>query len=144
MIKSGIKRVKGLTLSILFLMGISFMAFSQNNNVEKSSKFLFSIQKTQTGLTLKGIEGCAWKNLSFSIVEGGTQVIDQYGMASLKRGPVEETDKLSNFQIIIKKTKKGIELKGVEGTSFINLNYSGGNNDRVQLIDNNGMVEPAK
>ena len=135
---------KVLTLSILFAMGIFGMAFSQSNPAKNPSKFLFSIQKTPDGLILKGMEGCAWQNLSFSLAEGGSQVIDQYGMARLERGSVKQTGKLANFQIMIKKTKKEIELKGMEGTSFITLKYSGGPEDRVQLINNNGMVEPAK
>lgn len=134
--------IKVITLSLIFSFGISFIAFSQNKILEKPTGFLFSVQKTTDGILLKGLEGCAWTELSFSLVSGGTQAINQYGMVALESGQAVENASLGNFKIIIKKTKKGIELEGKEGTSFLNLKYSGGPEDRVQLINNNGMVEP--
>lgn len=134
--------LKGITLSVLFSIGVSFFAFSQNKSSEKPTGFLFSVQKTPDGILLKGLEGCAWKELSFTLVSGGTQTIDQYGMVTSDSGQKNQNGSLANFKIIIKKTKKGIELEGKEGTSFLNLKYSGGPDDRVQLINNNGMVEP--
>jgi hypothetical protein len=45
--------------------------------------FLFTITKTENGITLKGIEGTAWTELSFSLTENGKQAIDQFGMTKL-------------------------------------------------------------
>lgn len=45
--------------------------------------FLFTLTKTESGITLKGIEGTAWTDLSFSLAENGKQAIDQYGMTEL-------------------------------------------------------------
>ena len=45
--------------------------------------FLFTITKTENGIVLKGIEGTAWTDLSFSIDENGKQAIDQFGMTKL-------------------------------------------------------------
>ena len=45
--------------------------------------FLFTITKTESGIVLKGIEGTAWTDLSFSLLENGKQVIDQFGMTKL-------------------------------------------------------------
>ncbi len=44
--------------------------------------FLFTISKTEKGIVLKGIEGTAWTDLSFSLPENGKQEIDQYGMVN--------------------------------------------------------------
>jgi len=46
--------------------------------------FLFTITKTEKGIVLKGIEGTAWTDLSFSLAENGKQAIDQFGMTNLK------------------------------------------------------------
>lgn len=46
----------------------------------KFADYLFTITKTKEGITLNGIEGTAWKELSFSLQENGRQAIDQYGM----------------------------------------------------------------
>jgi len=45
--------------------------------------FLFTITKTENGIILKGIEGTAWTDLSFSLLENGKQAIDQFGMTKL-------------------------------------------------------------
>ena len=46
--------------------------------------YLFTITKTENGITLKGIEGTAWKELSFSLSQTEKQMIDQLGMTDLK------------------------------------------------------------
>jgi hypothetical protein len=45
--------------------------------------FLFTITKTEQGIVLKGIEGTAWTDLSFSLTEKEKQAIDQFGMTKL-------------------------------------------------------------
>jgi len=45
--------------------------------------FLFTITKTKNGIVLKGIEGTAWTDLSFSLAENGKQAIDQFGMTKM-------------------------------------------------------------
>jgi len=45
--------------------------------------FLFTITKTDNAIVLKGIEGTAWTELSFSLKKNGKQAIDQFGMTTL-------------------------------------------------------------
>jgi arginine repressor len=49
----------------------------KNSNL---ADFLFTITKTENGIILKGIEGTAWTDLSFTLLENGKQTIDQFGM----------------------------------------------------------------
>jgi hypothetical protein len=42
--------------------------------------FLFTIAKTKDGIELKGIEGTAWKELSFPLSVNGKSTINQFGM----------------------------------------------------------------
>ena len=42
--------------------------------------FLFTITKNEPGITLKGIEGTAWIDLSFSLAINEKQTINQFGM----------------------------------------------------------------
>jgi hypothetical protein len=44
------------------------------------SDYLFTITKTKEGITLTGIEGTAWKELSFPLQKNGKQSINQFGM----------------------------------------------------------------
>ena len=62
------------------------MAELGNISSEKNSNladFLFTVMKTENGIALKGIEGTAWTDLSFSIAENAKQAIDQFGMTKL-------------------------------------------------------------
>jgi len=47
------------------------------------TNFLFTITKTENGIVMKGIEGTAWTDLSFSLLENRKQAIDQFGMTKL-------------------------------------------------------------
>lgn len=42
--------------------------------------YLFTLIKTENGIILKGIEGTAWNELSFTLSKNGKQTVDQYGM----------------------------------------------------------------
>ena len=46
----------------------------------KLADYLFTITKRKEGITLTGVEGTAWKELSFSLKKNGRQAIDQFGM----------------------------------------------------------------
>jgi hypothetical protein len=45
--------------------------------------FLFTITRTNNRIEIKGIEGTAWTDLSFSLAEDKKQAIDQNGMTKL-------------------------------------------------------------
>ncbi|REL23930.1 hypothetical protein DYD21_20690 [Rhodohalobacter sp. SW132] len=48
------------------------------------SEFLFKIQKTNNGISLLGLEGSAWTELSFSCYAYNCgQAVDQYGMTNI-------------------------------------------------------------
>ncbi len=47
------------------------------------ANFLFTITKTESGIVLKGIEGTAWTDLSFSLAKNGRQAIDEMGITKL-------------------------------------------------------------
>jgi hypothetical protein len=50
------------------------------NKDPKLADYLFTITKTKDGITLMGIEGTAWKELSFSVQNHDRITIDQFGM----------------------------------------------------------------
>jgi len=100
--KMAIKKTdKGLELQGLKGSAWTNLSFTLNNHrpqavdeygmtdVEKSTgsdtklaDFLFTIEKTKNGILLKGIKGTAWKELSFSLIKGESQQIDQMGMTN--------------------------------------------------------------
>lgn len=44
------------------------------------TNYLFTITRTKDGIVLKGIEGTAWKELSFTLSKSGKQTVDHFGM----------------------------------------------------------------
>jgi len=60
--------------------GMTELNKTSNENDPSLANFLFTITKTENRIILKGIEGTAWKDLSFSLTENDKQLINQYGM----------------------------------------------------------------
>lgn len=59
---------------------------NENSTVKDSdlADFLFTITKTKEGIVLKGLEGTAWTDLSFSLTENEKQAINQLGMTEME------------------------------------------------------------
>jgi len=51
-----------------------------SNKDSNLADYLFTITKTNDGISLTGIEGTAWKELSFTLSKNKKQMIDQSGM----------------------------------------------------------------
>lgn len=60
--------------------GMTQLGEVSTNKNPKLADYLFKITKTKDGITLMGIEGTAWKELSFLLPQNGKQSIDQFGM----------------------------------------------------------------
>lgn len=60
--------------------GMTQLGKVSTNKDPKLANYLFTITKTKDGITLTGIEGTAWKELSFSLQKNGRQAINQFGM----------------------------------------------------------------
>lgn len=113
---------------------------AQNQDTPDLKDFKIIIENTETGLKMKSLEGCAWIDLSFSLNNYRPQYIDEYGMADKGNISAVKDENIADFLIIITKTQEGINLKGVEGTAWTELNFSIANNGK-QMIDQFGMSE---
>ena len=54
-----------------------------SNKDSNLADFLFTITKTENEIVLKGIEGTAWKDLKFTLLENKKQAINEFGMTIL-------------------------------------------------------------
>ena len=127
-------------LFMSFILGTFNLAFSQDAIKAKPSKFLILIQTTKDGIKLTGEDGCAWKELTFTINQDKPQAIDQFGMTTLNRDEAEKDKNLSDFLFTIKKTQEGISLEGKVGTAWTKLNFNCVDKSCYQYIDYNGMT----
>ena len=60
--------------------GMTQLSEESNLKDENLADYLFTITKTDDGVTLKGIEGVHWKELKFSLPKHKQQKINQFGM----------------------------------------------------------------
>ena len=107
--------------------------FLQNNNPannktdatknEKKSlnKFLISIEFRQDQFLLEGLEGCAFRELKFSINDNKPIAISRFGVSSEK---IDNSQNDSGFLFEIEKTNDQITLTGKAGTNWDELSYS--------------------
>jgi hypothetical protein len=130
-----------LSLIIAFIIGASYAVFSQVNFETKSSKFLILVETTGDGVKLTSQEGCAWKELTFTLNPDQPQAIDQYGMTSLNKSKPTEDKNLASFLFIIKRTKEGISLSGKGGTAWTKLSFDCTKGKCSQYVDFNGMAQ---
>ena len=124
--------------SLFILAVVVFWGINVNAQTTYESKFLLLIENTENGIKITSSKGCAFKELTFSLREGQTQEIDQYGMR--KADEIRKVDNnLASFRMTIKKEKDVIYLEGIEGTVFSELSFLCliGKN---QLINQNGML----
>jgi hypothetical protein len=73
------------SLIITFIIGASNAVFSQVNFEAETSKFLILVETTVDGVKLTSQEGCAWKELTFTLNQDKRQAIDQFGMTFLNK-----------------------------------------------------------
>src|SRR5690606_2924618 len=53
---------------------------TNKDSISGMSHFLITISKTENGLSMKGLKGTAWRDLSFTLPEFKTQAINRFGM----------------------------------------------------------------
>ncbi len=106
--------------------------------------FKIAIAKRPGGILLKGLEGTAWLELSFTLRPNEQQVVDALGMTNreenLKEKREEKELDLAGFLFTVVYKKRTIRLLGQRGTAWKELVFSLGNGEE-QLIDQFGMVE---
>jgi hypothetical protein len=122
----------------LILAAIMLLGVNMNAQTESESKFLLLIENTESGIKITSTKGCAFEELAFILQEGQTQEIDQFGMRG-EDDVVRNDNDLASFRITITKTKEGLDLEGIEGTTSTKLSFSCPVG-KSQLIDQNGML----
>ncbi len=138
---SGKKFIFKISLSIILMIGAYNSVLSQTEATPELTKFLILVEATHDGVKLTGSQGCGFIELNFSLKSGNSQLVDQFGMSSLKRHKNINHSNLANFLFKVKKTKKGLSFEGLVGTKWEKLSFSCPKNKCHQFIDQNGMTE---
>jgi TonB family protein len=85
------------------------------------NKFLLSIEFKDNQFILRGLEGCAFTELTFSESSQMPVAVNEFGMTSAGTG---KTNEGSTFLILIEKTDDLIKLTGKAGTAWKELTFS--------------------
>jgi len=64
-------------------LGMTTLNKNTSDKEKDSSEFLFTLVTTEKELTLQGIKGTAWTDLSFNLTDNTKKVINSLGMTSL-------------------------------------------------------------
>lgn len=140
------------SLILLPLLAVLVYGFSShqteyvnpNNNMDELVKinvtnFKINIENNTNKVKMTCEEGCAWKELEFTLYENDTQAVNQFGMI-YTQDIKKEMDE-SSFLFFIKKESKRIILKGIKGSAWTDLSFSLPLH-QTQGVDQNGMTSP--
>ena len=119
--------------SCCILIGFSTSAFSQ-------AKFLILVQTGKDNVTLTCTEGCAFKQISFSLKEGQKQEIDAYGMKS-SGNAVSHMNGLPYFSFTMQRNGNGLAFEGLTGTAWTKLTFGCQPQGCNQYVDQYGMTD---
>jgi len=107
----------------LLICTLVLMSFNMVSAQEDMKSFHIEMQKTEKGVKLKCTEGCAWTDLSFSLRDGATQMVSEYGMSHSDAGK-GGNESLANFQFSIVKTAMHVELVSLSGSAWKKLSFT--------------------
>jgi len=138
--KLNFKRIISNLFIGVFILTVSSELVAQEKKSTDLKDFKIVIEKTDTGISMTCKNGCAWKELTFSLKDDKPQAIDEYGMTELNENSPDKDANLADLLFTIIKTKEGIILKGIEGTAWTDLSFSLSKN-KQQAIDQMGMTE---
>ncbi|MGS2764627.1 hypothetical protein [Sinomicrobium sp. M5D2P9] len=127
-------------LLIAFITTSGTILLARHKEPSPPASFKIIVEKTANGIAMQSVEGTAWVNLSFSLGPNQSQAVNARGMADLDDASPANNEEHAGFMFVITKTKDGIALKGVKGTTWKALSFSLGEHEK-QAIDQQGMTE---
>lgn len=99
------------------------------NNIDKvenskPANFEIIVTNTQKGLKLNCTNGCAWKELEFTLLDAQRRQIDEFGLHSNSQNKKLKEKGLNNFLFTIRKVDDAIEMKSFSGIIWIDLGFT--------------------
>jgi hypothetical protein len=112
-------------------------AFSTKNSDLK--EFQIEFESTKNGLKLIGVNGTAFKELSFSLRDNVQQSIDAFGMTIQGTKKNTSENNLADFEFTIEKVDEEYVLLSKRGTAWERLSFTFPSNNKV-IVDQNGVT----
>ncbi len=127
------------------IFGLATFLFSSNAVLKAQEAptelkdFKIVVEIVEKGIKLTCESGCAWKELQTSLKNHKPQAINSIGMTKLGDDSAVTDKSLADFLFTVTKTGKGIELKGIRGTAWMELAFALRQN-QPRAFNQNGMV----
>ncbi|HMQ08475.1 MAG TPA: hypothetical protein PKC30_14335 [Saprospiraceae bacterium] len=129
-----------LGMIIISLASLSFIPVHDSVSNLKN-EFLIQIQKTDNGVEMNCEKGCWWKRLTFSLSVNNQVFVNQSGTVRKIDTVNDESNPMHAFLLSVHKTKTGLQLLGIQGTSWKKLSFDCRPGICRQLINQDGMVK---
>src|SRR5690606_40051506 len=98
--KSNFKRFNLSFLMLLFVL-VTNSTIAQEKKTVDSNDFKIIVEKTENGIKLQCVKGCAWKELSFKLNDYQPQAINEFGMSELDKTQSKQDINLADFLFTI-------------------------------------------
>lgn len=115
--------VISLYCSILLIL-MNFETVAQTTKNGDIEKFTITIEEVSPSvLKLKCPSNCAWLELSYYTKYDPVPLIDEYGMINVYQSRLTKDERLADFLFSIQLIENQIQLKGLQGTAWTELNF---------------------
>ena len=101
-------------------------SFSQQKSSTNLSEFIITISQNENSILLESSDGCAWKELKFDTQK--EQGIDNFGISNS-----DASDNDLKFYFTLVRTKTGLKLKGIKGTTWKELSFTVEKNKKYEI-----------
>lgn len=111
-------------LFLVFVFGVfSSTFYAQEKKKSDLADFEFVFEMMKDEVVLHNVKGNRWGELSFSVVENKSYWVDEGGTSRKTFFSLGNNAKVAAYVIEVKRTKTGIEFKGVKGVNWDVLHF---------------------
>jgi plasmid maintenance system killer protein len=100
---------------------------------KEKNKFEIIVSKTKNGYAMKCNQGCAWKELTFSLAKDEVRYVDASGVSSTEF--TTQLDDLPEFQFKVEEENNLIKLTKLSGSIWEDLGFSIQVNETYKLTN---------
>ncbi|WP_405351397.1 hypothetical protein [Nonlabens sp. Asnod3-H03] len=134
-------KITYVTINLILILFSSSLLFSSEKVKNDEKEFLISIEMLENNeLQLVCTEGCAWETLSFTLSNNeNDRMVNTYGLNVIENQDTNPNKGLALFLFSVQKSGNGLQLKGIKGTRWTDLNFSL-RKDKPASVDNAGVT----
>ena len=123
-------------LSFASFAGSILLSFINLSSIDEKQAFKIQVSHTGNQVHMTCLDGCAWKELSFTAKKNQTMHVNSFGVSETMNS--SENPK-ANFAFQLKKEGNRLTLESHEGTTWTQLSFTLNSSPKFVILDNYGM-----